>query len=488
MKTAQQLLAAWVVISLSGCGGGPADGAGGSAAGGRPRSALVRVAPVVRETVRPATTAVGTVIARRTSVVASGADGKVDQFLVRMGDIVEEDAPLSILNMVTTNLEIEEAEALLQEREQLLQEMQGSRKEEIDEALARMEAAAVTRDVAAERLVRWTRLSQTGAAALDTLDDARERAQAAEKLYLAAKANYELVLSGPRAEARLQAQARLDAQRHQVNFLKAERDKRTTHAPFRGVVVAEHTQSGQWLAKADPVVTVSDLLDKVDVVANVDQRELANIQLGADVDVIVEGTSPREWRGCVTALISRSAWERGSRTFPVKVTISNQLAMVEGRPQPILREGMLARLIFSGPEHEATLVPKNSLVRSETGTRLYAVVPGQTPEAGKARPVIVQEGGAFGDKVEIFGDELAPGMLVVTEGAERLTPFADITIQSDAPAGAPGGPPGGGAPAGGPKDGQTPAPKTAAAGGAPSGPPSATNDSAAGAGGDSSKR
>lgn len=438
MKIAQLFLATWLAVSISGCGGDAADGAA-AGGGGRPRSALVRVAPVVREAVRPITTAVGTVIARRTSIVASGADGKVDQFLVRMGDIVEEGAPLSILNMVTTNLEIDEAEAMLQEREQLFLEMQGSRKEEIDEALARMEAAAVTRDVAAERLERWTRLSQTGAAALDTLDDARERAQAAAKLYQAAKANYELVLSGPRAEARLQAQARLDAQRHQVNFLKAERDKRTTRAPFRGVVVAEHTESGQWLAKADPVVTLSDLLDEVDVVANVDQRELANIQLGAEVDVIVEGTSPREWKGCVTALISRSAWERGSRTFPVKVTITNQLATVDGRPQPILREGMLARLFFSGPEHEATLVPKNCLVRSETGTRLYAVIPGETPEAGKARPIMVEEGEAFGDKVEIFGDDPAPGMLVVTEGAERLTPFAEISIQSAAPAGTPGG-------------------------------------------------
>lgn len=428
-----------VGLSLAGCGGAPGKAA--APAGGKaPRAALVRVGPVVRGTVTPATWAVGTVIARRTSVVASGADGKVEQFLVRRGQIVEAGQELSVLNMVSTDLEIAEAEALLHEREQQLLEAQASRPEEIAEALARMEAAQVTRDIARDRLERWQRLSQGGAAPQDSLDDARERSLAAEKLFLAAKASYELVLAGPRTETRLQAQARRDAQRHHVEYLKSERDKRTTRAPFRGIVVAEHTEAGQWLSKGDPVVTLSDLLEEVEVVANVDQRELRNVQLGGTVTAWIDGVDPREWTGCVVAVIPRSDWERGARTFPVKVTIPNQVVSAEGLVQPVLREGMLARIRFTGPEHEATLVPKSALVRSETGTRLYAVIPGEKPGAGKARPVMVQEGGAYGDQVEVLGEDLQPGMLVVTEGAERLSPFADIVLQSEAPAAASGPP------------------------------------------------
>lgn len=427
-----------VGLSLAGCGGAP--GTAAPPGGGGPRTALVRVGPVVRETVTPATWAVGTVIARRTSVVASGADGKVEQFLVRRGQIVEAGQELSVLNMVSTDLEIAEAEALLHEREQQLLEAQSSRPEEIAEALARMEAAQVTRDIARDRLERWQRLSQGGAAPQDSLDDARERSLAAEKLFLAAKASYELVLAGPRTETRLQAQARRDAQRHHVEYLKSERDKRTTRAPFRGIVVAEHTEAGQWLSKGDPVVTLSDLLEEVEVVANVDQRELRNVQPGGTVTALIDGVDPREWTGCVVAVIPRSDWERGARTFPVKVTIPNQVVSAEGLIQPVLREGMLARIRFTGPEHEATLVPKSALVRSETGTRLYAVIPGEKPGTGKARPVMVQEGGAYGDQVEVLGEDLQPGMLVVTEGAERLSPFADIVLQSEAPAAASGAP------------------------------------------------
>lgn len=416
--------------SLSGCGGASGNAAA-PAAGGGPRAAVVRVGPVVRGAVTPGTWAVGTVVARRTSVVASGADGKVEQFLVRRGQIVEAGQELSILNMVSTDLEIAEAEALLHEREQQLLEAQASRPEEIAEALARMEAAQVTRDIARDRLERWQRLSQGGAAPQDTLDDARERSLAAEKLFLAAKASYELVLAGPRTEARLQAQARRDAQRHHVEYLKSERDKRTTRAPFRGIVVAEHTEAGQWLSKGAPVVTLADLLEEVEVIANVDQRELRNVQLGGTVTALIDGVEPREWTGCVVAVIPRSDWERGARTFPIKVTIPNRVVAAEGLTQPVLREGMLARLRFTGPEYEATLVPKSALVRSETGTRLYAVIPGEKPGTGKARPVMVQEGGAYGDQVEVLGDDLQPGMLVVTEGAERLSPFADVVIQPE---------------------------------------------------------
>ena len=445
--TPLRLFVLLLLLVSTGCGQSTDEGAG---AGRAPRAALVRTGPVTREMVQPTTSAVGTVVARRNSVVASGADGKVNQFLVSEGDIVEEDQELSILNMVTTNLEIDEAEAVLQEREQEYQAAQTSRPEEIEEARARMEAAAVTRDVAAQRLARWEKLSQGGAAAQDALDDARERSQAADKLYLAAKAAYDLVLAGPRQEAQEQARARRDAQQHHVDFLKAERDKRTTHAPFRGIVVEEHTEAGQWLAKADPVVTIADLLEAVEIEANVDQSELGNVQVGATVLVAVDGVEPREWQGCVVSVVPRSDWQSGSRMFPVRVSVPNRVVEFDGREQPVLREGMLARVTFAGPTHEATLVPKNALVRSETASRLYTVLPGEEPGTGKAQPIIVQEGGFYGDRVEILGDALQPGMQVVTEGAERLTPFADVMIQPDAPA---AGPPAS-APPGGPPDAQ----------------------------------
>ena len=189
-----------VVLTLPGCSRSLATASPAAEAAARPAS-LVRVTSVVTEEVAPETTVMGTVIARRTSVVASGSDGKVDQFEVREGDIVEADQLLSVLNMVTTDLGIQEADKVLQERESMLAELKsGSRVEEIAAAKARMEAADISMRILAEKYDRMRRLIKESAGNQNDLDDAREKAEAAQKMFVAAKAQSQLVTSGPRAE------------------------------------------------------------------------------------------------------------------------------------------------------------------------------------------------------------------------------------------------------------------------------------------------
>ena len=420
-----------VCALATGCSG-PTSEASGPPGGGRPPS-QVRVAPVVQQDVHPEVIVVGNVVARRTSVVASGADGQVDQFLVREGDVVTEGQPLSVLRMVTTDLGIAEAEQVLAERQHELEELEaGSRAEERAEALARMEAAKVARDVAARKLERLENLAGRGAANLDDLDDARERAEAALKLFEAVEAQWKLVEAGPRSEAIAVARARRDAQQERVDYLKAEKNKRTTTAPFAGIVVEEQTERGQWLSKGAPVATVSDLLEEVHVIANVDQRALGNVQIGHQVEVVIEGAPQQEWKGTVLSIVPRSEWQSGSRSFPVKVSVPNQVTeTAEGGVIPLLTEGMLARVTFVGPVRNAVLVPKDAVIRSEAGSLVYAVIPGESSSSGKARPVPIVEGVSYNDSVELLEGELEPGMLVVVEGGERLQPFADIIIQAD---------------------------------------------------------
>lgn len=423
------ILGLGVVLTLPGCRRSVATASPAAAGAARPAS-LVRVTSVVTEEVAPETTVMGTVIARRTSVVASGSDGKVDQFEVREGEIVEADQLLSVLNMVTTDLGIQEADNVLQERESMLAELKnGSRVEEIAAAKARMEAADISMRILAEKYDRMRRIVKDSGGSQNDLDDAREKAEAAQKMFVAAKAQSQLVASGPRAELIAQAEARRDAQRDQVALLKAEKEKRLTKAPFAGIVVHESTQRGQWLAKGAPVVTVADILEEVHVIANVDQRDLPFVQIGATVDLDIEATTQKKWQGTVLTIVPRSAWESGSRTFPVKVAVKNVMKESGSHRFPTLTEGMLARVTFKGPTHLATLVPKDSVVRSEAGSKLFVVLAdADKPDTGKAKPVMLQEGSFFGNRVEVLSSDLQPGMSVVIEGAERLQPFSDVQI------------------------------------------------------------
>ena len=428
------LLGLGLALALPGCNRPSASASPQAAAGAARPAALVRVTQVVSEEVAPETTVMGTVIARRTSVVASGSEGKVDQFEVREGDLVEADQLLSVLNMVTTDLGIQEAEKVLQERESMLAELQsGSRDEEKAEAQARMEAAEVTMRITADKYNRMVRIVKDSGGSQNDLDDSREKAEAAQKMFQATKAQSQLVTSGPRVEQIAQAQARRDAQKDQVAFLKAEKEKRLTKAPFPGIVVHEFTQRGQWLAKGAPVVTVADILDEVHVIANVDQRDLPYVQIGSTVDLEIDATAQKTWQGTVVTIVPRSEWESGSRTFPVKVAVKNIIKESGSHKFPTLTEGMLARVQFKGPPHQATLVPKDSIVRSEAGSKLFVILADPAkPGTGKAKPVMLQEGSFFGNRVEILASDLQPGMPVVVEGAERLQPFAEVQILPDA--------------------------------------------------------
>lgn len=422
-----------LALALPGCNRSPANASSQAGPGAARPASLVRVTSVVSEEVAPETIVTGTVIARRTSVVASGSEGKVDTFDVREGDIVEANQQLSVLNMVTTDLGIQEAEKILQERESMLAELKsGSRVEEVAEVKARMEGAEVTMKVMADKYNRMARIVKESGGSQNDLDDAREKAEAAQKMYLAAKAQSQLVVAGPRVEQIAQAEARRDAQRDQVAFLKAEKEKRFTKAPFAGIIVREFTQRGQWLAKADPVVTVADILEEVHVIANVDQRDLPYVQVGAEVELEIEATAQKKWKGTVITIVPRSDWESGSRTFPVKVAVKNVMKESGSHKFPTLTEGMLARVTFKGPPHLATLVPKDAIVRSEAGSKLFVVLGDpEKPDTGKAKPVMLQEGSFFGNRVEILSSDLQPGMSVVIEGAERLQPFASVQILSD---------------------------------------------------------
>ena len=419
------------LLALAGCGmGGPAAaGAGGPPV--RP-PAPVRIQAIEARKVSPKVTVVGSVTPIRTSVVASGSSGIVDRFLVDEGQYVKTGDILSVLRMQTTDLEIEENKALMREREQAWQELvNGYRAEEVAEGKARMEAAAAVQTSTAARLERIRTLILQKAASQDDLDESQEKANSANQMYLAARATYDKLQAGPRAEEIEQAHSRYTAQKEHVALLEAEKEKRTTKAPFDGFVVQEHTHEGQWLAFGDSVVTLVSL-GEVDLVVNVDEKDIHHLSLGQKAHVAVHAADHPEWTGQVVQIVPQSDWKSGSRGFPVKVRLQNKfIESRTGAQLPVLKAGMTAHVTFTGLPIEAVLVSKDAVVRSAQGTMLYVFVPDQadsTGALGKVRPVPMREGIQDGNFVQVFAEGLPAGSQVVVEGAERLRPFQDVRV------------------------------------------------------------
>ena len=437
--------AALMPLALAGCGDSKgAEAPGGPAAGGG-RAALVRVSPAERRTVSPRVFVVGTVMPVRTSIVASGSDGVVMEYDIDEGQYVEPGTVLATLLMKSTDLEIAAAEATLREREALWQAIQKTHPATVAEAQAQLRTAQTISEFAARKLERARTLFQQNSLSQEGLDATVESARSADSAMEAARAAVERVARSQDVETAL---ARYESHREHVDFLKAEKEKRTTRAPFAGFVVQEHTYVGQWLSKGDPIVTLARL-DEVEVVVNVDQWDLRHVRVGEPVMVSVRGTSQTEWQGTVVSIVPRSDWQQGSRGFPVKVRIKNEFRELNGQPVPMLNEGMMAEVTFTGEPVEAIVVPKDALVRTTHGMNVFVFEPGDPsaqlgPEQAvegravhlpvevgltdgawvEARP-LASPGGSSPQNVSLTADSL-----VVTEGGENLQPPVHPGVQA----------------------------------------------------------
>jgi RND family efflux transporter MFP subunit len=424
-----------LVLLVAGCGKKTTDAAvDGAAAGGPPADppSLVKVETIQQQSVAPEFLAMGNVRPRHFSIVASGSDGVVEEYPLEVGAFVKAGTLLSKLRMESTDLELAEQEALVAAREAELAELQSPRKEDVDEAMARQQAMEVTYSTAERRLEELRALAKRSAANPSEVKNAEDAFDAARQNLVAAQAVYQKVASGAREEQKQQAKARLDAQKKHVEFLKAEREKRLTRAPFDGYIVEEHTYLGQWLSKGAPVVTLARL-DEVEVEVLIDQQFIDQIRPGRAVSLKVEGTGQkdgklREWPGEVATIVPRSNWESGSRSFPVIIRMQNEFDSETGAPIPALREGMMAEATFNGSPVDGLMVPKDSIVRTSRGAFIFVVNPQEAGKPLSVRQVMVDVGISAGTWIQIRGESLVAGQQVVTEGAERLRAFKTIEI------------------------------------------------------------
>ena len=204
---------------------------------------------------------VGTVEARRHSMVGSAVSGRVIEFLVNDGDRVEKGQPLA--KLLTRNFQIQIAAATAEwelRKQELLELKNGSREEEIRQAEARMKAAEATARYAKTKLARTKGLVEQKATTRDQIEEDTSLSEVTADTARAVKAAYDLVVAGTRPEKIAQAGARVLAAEEEINRLKDILEKHTITAPFAGYVVAEHTEVGQWIESGKLVAEIVTLI------------------------------------------------------------------------------------------------------------------------------------------------------------------------------------------------------------------------------------
>ncbi len=389
--------------------------------------AAVAVSPITKQTVSAGQSFVGAVAPSRHSVVGSAVDGRVVELFVNDGDPVAMEAgsdaepsvgqPIAQLRIGTISIQVAAARAELALREQELVEAEaGSRPEEIEQAEARLQAAAAHAKFARTRFERVRSLRAVNTSTQEEYEEAQSVYLAAEQMQVEAKAALALAVKGPRQEKIEQARARMLMAQEAVNQLEDVKKKYTIRAPFSGFVTVKHTEIGAWVSQGDPVADVVQL-DPIEIRVAVPETYITNVRLGSDAQVRLEATPEEVIVGKINRIVPLA--ERRSRTFPVVIRLKNP----QQNGEYLLKAGMLAQVTIGvGTEQTALMVPKDALVLNGRAQSIVLIEKDNGSQQDVARVVPVELGVAFGSRIQVIDrtGRLKEGMLVASRGNERL--------------------------------------------------------------------
>jgi len=420
----------------------------------------VELTPVARGPITGTVTYTGSVAAFSEEEIYPRVTGRIVEMAVYPGDAVRAGQVVARLDDVELGSRAREAAASATAAEANLAQMEadilaaGHGVVQMDRELAMAQAEAEYQEQLA---AREERLFRVGAVSRQDVESARAMVAAARAKVAAAQARAEqakaMEVSALRKRDAMAAMASMS--RAQLRTAEVVRDYVTIVAPSSGYVVKRLVAPGVLVQPGMAILKIAQL-DRVRLQANVGEKDVGSIRVGAPVTVTTTDGRPPVATG-VTAVFPFV--DQGPRTAVVE-------ALVDNAGRRFLPGQYVTMQFVTGERPEALSVPRGALARMGGKARVWVVAD------GRAEPREVTTGLENPERVEIAGG-LRGDERVVARGHEGLYAGArvsDVAKGAAAPggAGAPVTPSHGGSGAG------------AAHGGAPAPAPSATPPQPAG--------
>ena len=188
-------------------------------------------------------------------------------------------------------------------------------------------------------------------------------------------------------------------------------EDRLVRAPFSGLLGFRSVSAGSLLSPNTVITTLDDIsLIKLDF--TIPEVYLADVAVGQTIQAKSIVYADREFSGEIRVV--------GSRVDPVTRSVSIR-AHIEN-PDGILRPGMLLTIALELNEHEATVIPEQSVIANQSSQHVFVVGPGNV-----AQLVEVELGQRRPGFVEVVSG-LESGQRVVTEGVSQVRPGLPVRI------------------------------------------------------------
>ena len=273
--------------------------------------------PVVEEQVSESVVGTGSIAAHKTSNIGPRVDGIIEEIFVRVGDRVDEGAPLFRARQVEFRIRVDEARHALR--------------------LARAEHKKTARD-----RDRVEELARQGVASTEQLDAVRTANEIAS--------------------------ARLGSA--EATLARAEQNLADTVviAPYAGVITARHVDEGVMMRTMLSANSHVIQLMKTDVVAAIVQipaLHLAQVGIGTPAVLHVDGL-PQPYRSEV--MIVNDRVDPASRAFEVRIPIRNEDLAV--------KPGLFVRAELQPEPRAALVVERRALLGSEGARHVFVASDG----------------------------------------------------------------------------------------------------------------
>src|SRR5574337_159155 len=374
----------------------------GASAAAKEQSLAITAGLVEARDLQRRVEAVGTLEADEEVAVYAQVSGYVERIMVDLGDRVKAGQPLLQINQADFQLQVQKAEAILQQTRTRLGALDG-RDMLSDDQQPIVRQARANYDDAALWYERMQNLYKEGAVSRNDVDTAKAKRDAL-------KAALDSALDQVRAlrDQLREQQAALDLARRNLQYT-------VVRAPIESSVKERDVAIGQYIAGGSMQNTKLMILvrnDPLKLKASVPERFQGQIRPGQEVKVQVEAFPGREFSGSVKRV--GPAVFTDTRTFPIEAWVPNREGLL--KPGSFGKARLQIRV-----DHWVPFIPEEAVYYFVGITKAFVVKDGVVEE----RQIAVGE--RQDGLVEIV-EGLTPGERVATSRLSQLSDGAPVQI------------------------------------------------------------
>ncbi len=274
----------------------------------------------------------------------------IETMLLKEGDRVKKGQLLATQDLLRFQYALDIALARWQEQQQVVARLEsGSRPEDIDKALADVNAAKAAVRFAEKEFKRQTSLVKKRLASKEALDRSKAELDQAKARLNALHELLKLAQIGPRIEDILAAKSRLKADAIAVKLAKKILDDAHMYAPSAGIIQDRILEPGDMADAHSPVYTLA-LTDPVWARVFVSENQLGKVKQGMAAEITTDSYPDKIYKGWV-GFISPSAefTPKTVETTELRSSLVYQVRVFACNPENELRLGMPVTVSISIP-------------------------------------------------------------------------------------------------------------------------------------------